>query len=170
MKNIIKNLRNVFIATLFVGALVACEDKGYDDYDQGAVPTVSMNGEWLININDAASGEVYITHALHKMYELNGQVWITDRIGSSTTDFTGWYLETPLDVNLGTLTFSASERLNTADDSNVTITNGQIFKNAVIAPSGTVTDSIYFKGTFDYDPETVLEFSGYKRTGFEEDE
>ncbi len=95
--------------------------------------------------------------------------FITDRVGSSDT-FTGWWLETQLDYNLEGLTFSAAESPNTADGSIVTLTEGKILKGAAHSPSGVVTDSIYFKGVFDYDPETVLIFSGFRRTGFEEDE
>lgn len=168
MKNIKKIFSNIFIGALFVGALASCENQGYDDYGQETVPTAAMNGEWLIDISDT-DGNVYVTHAVHKMFELNGQVWISDRIGSST-NFTGWWLETPLNANLGNLTFSATDELNTADESVVTITNGKILRDAAISASGVVVDSIYFEGVFDYDPNTTLIFSGIERTGFTEDE
>ena len=168
MKNIKNIFRNIFIGTLFLGALASCEDQGYADYEQETVPTSAMNGEWFIDITDA-EGNLYVSHALHNTFELDGQLWISDRIGSSP-NFTGWWLETPLDYNLGNLTFSATESLNTADESIVTITNGKILKDAATSPSGAVVDSIYFEAVFDYDPETVLHFSGIEKTGFLEDE
>jgi hypothetical protein len=168
MKKIKNILQNIFIGTLFVSMLASCEDQGYDDYGEETVATVAMNGEWMIEISDEA-GNVYGSHLVHKTYELNGQLWISDRVGSSNT-FTGWWLEAPLDANLGNLTFSATEELNTADESVVTITEGKILKNAAVSPSGAIVDSIYFKAVFDYDPGTTLVFAGQRRTGFQEDE
>lgn len=170
MKNIKINFRNLFVATLFLGTLASCEDQGYDDYEEEVTPTVAMNGEWWIDITDEATGDVYVQHALHKTFDdNNGRMIVSDRIGSTST-FTGWYLDAPVDVNTGALTFSANEVLNTADESVVTITEGKIMKNAARSATGVVVDSIYFKATFDYDPSTVLIFAGHKRTGFEEDE
>lgn len=168
MKNIKNIFRNIFIGTLFLGALASCEDQGYEDYEQETVPTFAMNGEWLIDISDS-EGNLYVSHAVHKTYELNDMLWISDRIGSSSS-FTGWWLETPLDINLENLTFSATDELNTADESLVTITNGKILKDAAMSPSGVVVDSIYFEAVFDYDPGTTLIYSGIERTGFLEDE
>ena len=168
MKNIKKIFSSIFIGTLFLGTLASCEDQGYADYEQETLPTIAMNGEWLVDISDS-DGNLYVTHAVHKMYELNGQVWISDRIGSSSS-FTGWWLETPLNTNFDNLTFSATDELNTADESVVTITNGKILRDAAMSQSGVVVDSIYFEAVFDYDPGTTLIYSGIERTGFTEDE
>lgn len=168
MKNFKTILKNIFVGTLFLGMLASCENQGYADYEQETVATFPMNGEWLVDISDT-DGNVYVTHAVHKTFELNGQLWISDRIGSST-NFTGWWLEAPLDINMANLTFSATDELNTADESAVTITNGKILRDAAVSPSGVVVDSIYFEGVFDYDPGTTLIFSGIERTGFLEDE
>lgn len=166
MKN---RYKTVIVAAIFsIAAFTSCENQGYDDYDAGSYPTEALNGEWYIDISDEA-GNLYVTHALHKTYDDKGNLFITDRVGSSD-DFTGWWTETQLDYNLENLTFSATESPNTADGSVVTITEGKILKGAAHSPSGVVVDSIYFKGVFDYDPETVLIFSGFRRTGFEEDE
>jgi hypothetical protein len=164
MKNIYKVLFFAFLAV----SLASCDNNGYDDYNAGGMPTQALNGEWYIDISDEA-GNLYATHTLHKTYDNNGALFITDRVGSSET-FTGWYLESQLEYNLDALTFSANDVLNTADGSAVTITEGKILKGAAHSPSGVVADSIYFKGVFDYDPETVIIFSGFRRTGFEEDE
>jgi Lipid-binding putative hydrolase len=165
-----KNRYTTLIAgcVFFLTALISCDNQGYDDYDAGSQPTEALNGEWFIDISDEA-GNVYVSHALHKTYDFNGNLFITDREGSSDS-FTGWWLESQLEYNLDALTFSATDAENTADGSFVTITEGKILKDAAHSPSGVVVDSIYFKGVFDYDPETVLIFSGFRRTGFEEDE
>lgn len=163
--NFFKYIALSCVALLF---LVSCDEDGYDDYTPGSTPTEAMNGEWFIDISDEA-GNLYVTHALHKTYDNGGQLFISDREGSADS-FTGWWLETQLDYNLEGLTFSATDAENTADGSIVTITEGKILKGAAHSPSGVAVDSIYFKGVFDYDPETVLIFSGFRRTGFEEDE
>jgi len=166
--NIIKLLPCIFLA----GALTSCEDKGYDDYDPGAGNTVSMNGEWYIDVMDEATGTVYVQHALHKTYDNgtdDGRMYISDRIGNSDS-FSGWWLEGLVDVNLENMTFSATGEENLADGSIFTITEGKILKDAARSIDGSVTDSIYFKGEFDYDPGTIIIFAGHRRTGFLEDE
>ncbi|WP_240409047.1 lipid-binding protein [Flavobacterium psychrotrophum] len=153
------------VAILFV---ISCDEDGYADYDADGKPSLTMNGEWFINISDE-TGTVQVANALHRTYDdNNGGLWISDRFDA--TQFYGWYLESVVQYDLQNLTFSGSNLTNFADDSKVTITEGKIIKNGAHTESGVVVDSIYFKGVFDYDPETVLIFSGRKRTGFEEDE
>ncbi len=170
MKNIRSFIKYTATGIFLITATIACENDGYDEYDAGKAPTFAMNGEWVIDISDAATGDVLVSHAVHKTYDMDGALYISDRIGSAEDEFTGWWLETPLDANLDALTFSATEQENTADGSIVTLTNGKILKQAATSPSGVKLDSIYFEGVFDYDPETVLIFSGHRRTGFSEDE
>jgi hypothetical protein len=159
------------ISLLFLG-LVSCENNGYEDYKQEATPSLAMNGEWYITITDEASGEIQVEHALHKTFDSkDGKMYITDRIiASNPPAFTGWWLETKLDVNIKDLTFSITDALNTADESKVKITEGKIIKNAAKSKDGNVVDSIYFKAVFDYEPTQVLIYSGHKRTGFLEDD
>ncbi|MGQ2985249.1 lipid-binding protein [Flavobacterium sp.] len=163
-------LRNkiAFIALSFgMLTFTACEEDGYGDYDAGGTATQAMNGEWYITITDEASGEVQVENALHKTYDSNGRLFITDRLG---TGFTGWWLESALDADLSNLTFTATDEMNFADESAVTITEGKIIKNGGRSTSGVVVDSIYFKAVFDYEPTQTLIYAGHKRTGFEEDE
>ena len=171
---ILSKLKLYALATIALAATMAsCDDKrGYDDYEPEVTPTLAMNGEWWVDITDAATGEVYIEHALHRTFDdNNGRMYISDRItASSPPDFYGWYLESLVDVNTSDLSFSATDEFNFADESSVTITEGKIYKNAGHSRTGVVTDSIAFKAVFDYDPGTTLLFTGHKRTGFEEDE
>jgi len=171
MKNLKSDIKKILLSMFVITTLTSCEDNGYDDYGQDVNPTVAMNGEWWINISDP-DGNALVEHALHKTYDTNmgdGKMYITDRVGSTET-FTGWWLESPVTVNVDNLTFSATGVENTTDGSIVNITDGKILKNAGHSRTGVVVDSIYFKGEFDYDPGTILTFAGTKRTGFEEDE
>jgi hypothetical protein len=171
MKNIKNSLKALFVTTLFLGTLASCEDQGYDEYEEGVSPTVALNGEWFIDITDAATGDVYVQHAFHKTYDSglgDGTMYISDVVGGTPT---GWYTEGLLNTNPAALTFSGTDVDNTADPGTTfTITEGKVLKGAARSRTGVVVDSIYFKGTFSYDPETVLIFAGHKRTGFEEDE
>jgi Lipid-binding putative hydrolase len=168
MKKIKSNIKYIALVLLAGIVTVACNDDGYDDYSAGGTPTEAMNGEWWIDISDATTGDVYAQHTLHRTYDdNNGGMWISDRDG---TGFTGWWLESVVNVDTKNLTFSATDAFNNADESEVTITEGKIIKNGGHSATGVVVDSIYFKGVFNYDPETVLIFAGTKRTGFEEEE
>lgn len=168
MKKIQANIKYIALVLLTGMLAVACNDDGYADAENGSTPTEAMNGEWWIDISDAATGDLYVQHAMHHTYDdNNGGMWISDRSGSS---FTGWWLESVVNVDTKNLTFSATDAYNAADESAVTITEGKIIKNGGHSATGVVVDSIYFKGVFNYDPETVLIFAGTKRTGFEEDE
>jgi len=178
MNNLKKYLSSIFIGTLFLGTLVACEDQGYDEYEEKVTPTVALNGEWWIDVSDA-EGNVYVQHALHRTYDPgdnSGRMMISDRLAGADPqsmdplDFSGWMLEGRVNVDTQNLTFNATNEFNKADESQFTITNGKIIKGVVETASGTMTDSIYFEGVFDYDPETTIVFAGHKRTGFEEDE
>jgi len=159
------------MGALFLGALVSCEDQGYADYEEEVSPTVALNGEFWIDIMDEATGDVYVQHALHRTYDSgmgDNTMYISDVWGGSPT---GWWTEGLLETNPEALTFSGTDVDNTADPGTTfTITEGKIMKDAARSPSGVVVDSIYFKGTFSYDPETVLIFAGHERTGFIEDE
>lgn len=168
MKNIKLNIKVILCSIVALASFTACDEDGYADYDAVGTQTQAMNGEFWIDISDA-DGNLYVQHALHKLYDNNGQLMITDRIGS-TENFTGWWTEAALDYNPDDLTFSATDAENTADGSVVTITEGKILKGAGHSATGNPVDSIYFKAVYDYDPETVLTFAGTRRTGFEEDE
>jgi hypothetical protein len=164
-----KKFKYILLPIVAILFAISCDEDGYADYDAGGKASLSMSGEWFINISDEETGTLQVANALHRTYDNNsGGLWISDRFDA--TQFYGWYLESEVQYDLQNLTFGGSNLTNFADDSKVTITEGKIIKNGARTESGVVVDSIYFKGVFDYDPSTVLIFSGRKRTGFEEDE
>lgn len=52
----------------------------------------------------------------------------------------------------------------------INLTDGQVYPGSGVSPSGVKCDSICFYLEFEDDPSTIYRVSGYKRTGFEEDE
>lgn len=167
MKNIKNNLKNIILGAFFVGALVSCEDQGYDEFEQQLTPTVSLNGEYFVDIIDEASGQVLAQHILHRTYDSgmnDGKMYIDDQQA-------GYYIKGLVDVDVNNLTFSTTGEENLVDPGTTfNVTEGKILKNAAHSRTGVAVDSIYFKGEFSYDPGTIIVFAGHKRTGFEEDE
>lgn len=164
-----KNITKILLLPAIFSALfiVSCDEDGYDDYGMEGTPAQEMSGEWFIDIIDEASGDVLATHTYHETYDNNE--------GNSTMVIddhqNGWWLKGNVNVNLNDLTFSVTDEENQNDPgSTFNITEGKILKMAAHSPTGSVVDSIYFKGEFSYDPGTIIIFSGYKRTGFEEEE
>jgi hypothetical protein len=157
--NINKTLFGIFTITL----LASCDNSGYDDYKPELTPSVEMNGEWYIDISDANG--LQVEHAKHITYDSNlgnNTMYIND-------NKTGWYVKGKVTVDTKNLTFSTTNEPNLIDSGTFTITEGKILKGAAHSKAGNVTDSIYFKGEFSYDPGHILTFSGHKRTGFLED-
>jgi len=175
MKNIKLKIICFIVGFVVLPLSISCDDdRGYDDYDAGQTQLQPMSGEWFINITDEATGEVLVAHALHRTFDdNNGRLFISDRDYSDTTpplSYFGWWLESRVDVNPQEMSFSGVNEENFADGSLVNITDGIIIKNGGQSRTGVITDSIFFRAEFDYDPGTVLVFSGHKRTGFVEDE
>lgn len=171
MKNIKQRIAKILTFAFVAATVVSCNDKGFDDFEETGTPSQALNGEWFIDVSDEASGTVYVQHALHKTFDDNaGQMFLSDRIGPEDDDYSGWYLFSKVNYDVNNLTFNITGANNDADGSIVNITEGKILKNAAHSKDGNVVDSIYFKGEFDYDPGTIIIFSGHKRTGFLEDE
>ncbi|MEO8240267.1 MAG: lipid-binding protein [Flavobacterium sp.] len=157
--SITKILFGIFTMT----ALASCENDGYDEYKAETTPSIEMNGEWYIDISDANG--VIAQHAKHVTYDTNNgdnTMWIND-------NKTGYWMKGKLNVEPKTLTFSATNEPNIIDSGTFTVTEGKILKGVAHSRAGNVTDSIYFKGEFSYDPGHILIFAGHKRTGFLED-
>ncbi|WP_330441856.1 lipid-binding protein [Flavobacterium sp. C4GT6] len=164
MKNI---KRLLLLVGIFAFSITSCDVDGYDDYGMETTPSVAMNGEWWIDIIDEASGSVLAQHILHKTYDTNagdGRMYIDDNQN-------GYWIKGTVAVDLNGLTFTTTDEDNLVDPgSTFNVTDGKVLKNAAHSESGVVTDSIYFKGEFSYDPGTIIIFAGHKRTGFLEDE
>jgi len=163
MKVIHNNLNKILLGIFTMTVLASCENDGYDEYQPELTPSVEMNGEWYIDGSDASG--VLFQHAKHVTYDSNdgnSTMYINDNA-------TGWALKGKVTVDTKNLTFSTTAEPNLIDSGTFTITEGKILKGAAHSKAGNVTDSIYFKGEFSYQPGRVIIFAGHKRTGFLED-
>ena len=155
-----------YITILAFGISLSACDIGSDP-EPGGTAVKAVAGEWFTTF--AVNGE--------DVYGLGYQVITTSNTASNTTaEFLitdnahtwDYMIKTPLDLEAKT--FGGSGLRNLAHNITATITEGKIIPESVTAPSGAVTDSIHFKIRFSDDPGTVYTVSGYKRTGFQEDE
>lgn len=154
MKNII------YIICLSFLALTACQK----DNEIGGTAVQEMAGEWFVKVN--GGGGYYHFSTYNTAENSLSQMWLDDME-------TFWEFKGKVNVDLNGLSFSGNNIQNTYYNSKFSVIEGKILKNAAKdLPSKTTTDSIYFKVKFsdDDDPETVYTFSGYRRTGFLEDE
>jgi hypothetical protein len=88
-------------------------------------------------------------------------------------DHDTWPAKVITKVNLGAMTFDAAPNLPNMYDAavGVSILEGKIIKGAATTTGGNKTDSIYVKFEFvEKGEKSVIDFAGYRRTGFLEDE
>ena len=163
MKKIKYNIRNLFLCLLVTSMFVACDEGG--DLDPGATETVAVAGEWVVEI--LRDGAVYSSHEYIATYNtaqnVANEIWLDDKEH-------GWGLKAKVPINLQNMTFNGTALEEVYYDVTVNITDGVIIQKGTTAPSGTVVDSIYFKAEFSDIPGQIWEYSGYKRTGFLEDD
>ena len=164
MKNINSIIAKLLFSTLILVGFSSCNEDTYEDYNQtiDTRPALAMSGEWFIDLS--IDGNVIAEHVRHKTYDSNdGKLFIDD-------DQNGYYIKGKMNYDLNSLTFNTTEEPNLIDSGTFNVTEGKIIKNGAVTEAGNVVDSIYFKATFSYDPETVVTFSGHRRSGFLEDE
>ena len=163
MKLINNNIYKILFGIFTIASLASCENDGYDEYKPELTSSVELNGEWYIDISDADG--LLAEHAKHITYDSNegdNTMYIND-------NKTGYWLKGKVIVDTKNLTFSANDEPNLLDSGTFKITEGKILKGAAHSKTGNVTDSIYFKGEFSYDPGHIIIFAGHKRTGYLED-
>jgi len=166
MKNILKLFLLLFI---FGGLVLSCDRTGDGDVsdDQGGTSTQEMAGDWFVTTS--VGGTQVADYARITTYNTsanNGQeMWIDDNHNI-------WDFKVKTPINYEAKTFSGSGLHSSVDgyDVNVTITNGKIIKGGATTTGGNKSDAIEFDAEFSDDPGTIYRISGYKRTGFVEDE
>lgn len=151
-----------FIISAIV-TLSACDK----DPEIGGTAMEKMAGDWFVKAYDA-EGNALTGYASISTYNTTAnsvnEMWFDDGF---------WATKFKIPVDLTAMTFAGTEIQNSDPeyDVQITVANGKIMKNTATAPgSKTKTDSIYYEVQYSDDPGTVYYMSGYKRTGFLEDE
>jgi hypothetical protein len=167
-----------YIALIGLGMLLfaACDIK--EDFDNEESKVVKLAGEWYVHYDHPVYGADpwgvgYTSLITYNTAVDDGQeIWINDQ-----GNF--WTYQVKIPVDVANLTFgSADTVINSIDgyDIKVLVRNGKITEKVSVRPSGAVADSIYFELWFeDLEdatglPSDTLIVSGYRRTGFLEDE
>lgn len=181
--------------TFIILAITSCKM----EYDNWYSETSEMSGEWHVTVlqsmeeYDAIFGsgtmpsadnvenwtweDIYET-GFTKVFTYNTAKNIpTEMIVED--NYTFWNYKVKVNCNVNDLSFSVTDSRNLFPDTDaeayefdVTIIKGKILKGAVKMPSGAVTDSIVFYAKFSDDKYgfTYQKVSGFKKTGFLEDE
>lgn len=165
MKNIYFNLMKLTLCLTLVFGFVSCDEGG--DPDPGATSVVEMAGDWYVQLD--GEGDYYLISTYNTAADNGTEMWIDDHKNY-------WWFKAKTPINLSALTFGGSNLASSVPDGNstyditVNITDGKIEKGTATTSGGNTSDGISFGIEFSDDPGTIYQFSGYKRTGFGEDE
>lgn len=158
-----KKILSVFILLALI--ISSCQK----EEEVGGTAVQAMAGEWFVQYSED-NGETYEDNyfsvlTYNTANNSSTEMWIDDH--GDFGPFKG-----KVRVDLSSLTFNTSEpSINEYEDSTFQIEDGKIIKNGTKGPgSNTPTDSIFFKVKFSDYPDDIYYISGYKRTGFLEDE
>lgn len=164
-----------YLSTALLLLGVSCEQ---DEIDPGKVKFNELSGEWFVNYDHAVYGldpfGVGYTRIITSSTASESE---TEMIITDESNF--WDYRVKSAMSISDKTFGSVDQVDNlvADYGiKVIVENGKIIEDAVTLPSGLVADSIYFEIWFeDLEGATGIEndrliVSGYRRTGFEEDE
>ena len=168
--------KNILIMVCFAILFSSCDKK--EDFVNEESVVMEMAGEWYVHYDHPIYGPDpfgvgYTSLITYKTSADDGQeIWISDQ-----GNF--WTYQVKIPVNVSALTFGTLDTVINAVpgyDIKVLVRNGKIIKDASVRPSDAIADSIYFELWFeDLEGSTgiagdTLIVSGYRRTGFLEDE
>lgn len=141
--------------------LTSCDE--VEDPDAGGTLVEAMAGDWFVQLD--GEGSYYHISTYNTAANDGKEMWIND--GGHFWEFLA---KTP--VNLNGLTFGGTDLASDYEGYEITIniTNGKVTKGDIKTPAGNPTDGISFDIEFSDDPGTIYSLSGYKRTGFADDE
>lgn len=164
--NMKKNLLFILIALTF--SFTAC-----DDYEPGGTATEALAGDWFVTYSVQEGNEwvvksnPFLLTTYNTAANVATEMFVDDH--SNFWDFKGKVSADPSKLTFG----SDNEVENISYESKFKVKDGQLFPKLAHSPSGVVTDSIVFYVSFNDDAtpySTTYRVSGFRRTGFNEDE
>lgn len=153
----------ILIMAVFMLQLAAC-DLGKEP-EVGGVLLQEMCGEWWIRVYyaDSPLTGYYLMSTFNTAANTNEDIFVDDH--------ELWPFKVSAKADLGAMSISGSNLDNLYDSAiGVNIIEGKIIKDAATTSGGNKADSIYLRLEFADDPGNEYVYSGYKRTGFIEDE
>lgn len=162
MKNIHSNLIKLTLVLTLVFGFTSCDEGG--DPDPGQTAVVELAGDWVVEVLDNGEhfSDTYVS-TYNTSDNTSNEMWVDDNCG-------GWCVKSKVSVDLTNQTFSGTDLEELYYGVTVTISDAVIVTDGATAPSGTIVDSINFNAVFSDRPNSVFNYSGYKRTGHLEDE
>lgn len=169
-------MKNILIfAVLFACVFVACST---EEIDPGAAANNDLSGEWFVHYDHSTFGPDPFGVGYTKIVtSTTASESASDLIITDEGNFWEYRVKARMDVS--SKTFGSSDTLRSFIEDNdikVLVRNGRIIEDAITTASGVEADSIYFEVWFeDLEgatgiPSDTLFVSGYRRTGFLEDE
>lgn len=131
----------------------------------GGVALQEMCGEWWIKVyaEETALTGYNLMSTFNTAANNETDIFIDDH--------ELWPFKVRATASLKDLSFGGMDLGNLYDETiAVTILEGKILEDAATTTGGNTADSIYLRMEFADDPGTEYIYSGYKRTGFQEDE
>jgi len=177
-------MKRIFLIIAVTTTLVTTSCK--QEYENWYSAAYELSGEWIVTVTavDANGAVVYEDDELFGIgsFELTTyntaansatEMWIDD-------NYHFWEFKVKTGINVDSKTFNVNNAGNTyyddPSDCLVTIKDGKILPGAATSPGGNPTDSIVFIVSFSDDPYPGMfgydayRISGYRKTGFLEDE
>ncbi len=168
-----KNSIITMVSLIFI--FVACDT---NEIDPGAAANNNLSGEWFVHYDHNQFGaDPFGAGYTRILTSTTASQSATNLIVTDEGNFWDYRVKTEMDIS--SKSFGSSDTLiSFVDDYDikVIIRNGVILEDAVTTAAGVLTDSIYFEVWFeDLEgatgiPSDTLVVSGYRRTGFDEDE
>lgn len=158
----IKNI--LFFLLLTLGGVIASCQK---EEEIGGTATQDASGDWFVRYSDDGGKTFHADYFHFATYNTaantSNELWLDDLK-------TFWEMKGRVTLDLNNFTFKGTKVKEVYNDITFDV-DGKILKGVAKGPgSKTPTDSIYMKVEFSDDAGTEYILSGYKRTGFLEDE
>ncbi|KAA3621669.1 MAG: hypothetical protein DWQ02_27275 [Bacteroidetes bacterium] len=157
-----KKIKILIMAAVMI-QLTAC-DLGKEP-EIGGVALQEMCGEWWIRVSldETPLTGYYLMSTFNTAANTDSDLFIDDH--------ELWPFKVSATADLGSMSMSGSNLDNLYDEAiTVNIIEGKIIEDAATTSGGNKADSIYLRLEFADDPGNEYVYSGYKRTGFLEDE
>jgi hypothetical protein len=139
-----------------------------DDIDPGAAANNQLSGEWFVEYNHETEHDPFGVGYTRLLTSTTASQSANELIITDEENF--WEFRVKAQMNVASKSFGSADTLTDyIHDIKVLVRNGKIVEDAVTTDAGVVADSIYFEVWFE-DLGDWLEVSGYRRTGFLEDE